>query len=274
MYKLTGRAELKERERWLAEGIDCTEDGKWTERSNGIYNAVSDLVLYYAAELLDRPELLEPVRRNLRMMAYLIHPGGDVVTDYSGRQDFGRKSDLSGYFLILKLMEEHDRDPLFAAMAGLAGEALAQPGMLPNNALIGYLRYPELRRRQVEPGPLPDRYKMIINGSFPRERYLQAMEAAGHGGRIYHSRLHPDFGAPVARQREGKTSVTVMAEANSFFALWHGEVRLLGVQIGTSFGPGFVKFQTLERRGQGYRLRAEELKVTMAPYRPGICLPR
>lgn len=269
MFKLTGRAKLKERaEQWLAEGLDCTEDGEWTERSNGIYNAVSDLVLYYAAELLGRPELLEPVRRNLRMMAYLIHPGGDVVTDYSGRQDFGRQSDLSGFFLILKLMEERDRDPLFAALADLAGEALGQPGMLPNNALIGYLRYPELRRRKVEPGPLPDRYKVVINGGFPRERYLQAMEAAGHGGRIYHSRLHPDFGAPVARQREGKTSVTVMAEANSFFALRHGEARLLGVQIGTSFGPGFVKFQTLERLerlGQGYRLRAEEYKGYYGP---------
>ncbi|MCM3703239.1 hypothetical protein [Paenibacillus macerans] len=112
-------------------------------------------------------------------------------------------------FLVRQAMAEMDshydaRDPLFAALADLAGKALAHPGMLPNNALIGYLRYPKLRRRKVEPGPLPDRYKVVINGSFPRERYLQAMEAAGHGGRIYHSRLHPDFGAPVARPPAGR----------------------------------------------------------------------
>ncbi|MBW7462267.1 hypothetical protein K0U00_50270, partial [Paenibacillus sepulcri] len=90
MYKLTGQPELKERaEQWLAEGIDCTEDGEWTERSNGIYNAVSDIVLFYAAELFNLPDLLEPVRKNLRMMAHMIHPDGEVVTDYSGRQDFG-----------------------------------------------------------------------------------------------------------------------------------------------------------------------------------------
>ncbi len=273
MYKLTGQPELKERaDEWLAEGIDCTEDGEWTERSNGIYNGVSDIVLFYAAELFDRPELLEPIRRNLRMMAYLIHPDGEVVTDYSGRQDFGSKYNMGGYFLAAKLMENRDRDPLFAALAELAGQALDHPGWLPNNALIGFLRYPELRERTVEPCELPDRYHVFINRDFPRERYLGGMEAAGHGGRIYHSRLHPDFGAPVARKRDGNTSVTVMTETNSFFALRHGAARLLAVQIGTSFEPGFVKLKRMEQLEHGYRLTATEKKGYYGPV-PGAHLP-
>lgn len=266
MYKLTGQPELKERAKeWLAEGIDCTEDGEWTERSNGIYNGVSDIVLFYAAELLDRPELLEPIRRNLRMMAYLIHPDGEVVTDYSGRQDYGSKYNMGSYFLVTKLMENRDRDPLFAAIAELAGQALTHPGWLPNNALIGFLRYPELRERTVEPGELPNRYRVLINRDFPRERFLGGMETAGHGGRIYHSRLHPDFGAPVARQRDGATSVTVMTETNSFFALRHGAARLLGVQIGTSFEPGFVRLKHMEQLEHGYRLSATEKKGYYGP---------
>lgn len=273
LYKMTGQPELKERaDEWLAEGIDCTEDGEWTERSNGIYNGVSDIVLFYAAELFDRPELLEPIRRNLRMMAYLIHPDGEVVTDYSGRQDFGSKYNMGSYFLVTKLMENRDRDPLFAALADLAGQALTHPGWLPNNALIGFLRYPELRERTVEPGELPDRYRVLINRDFPRESFLDGMEAAGHGGRIYHSRLHPDFGAPVARQRDGATSVTVMTETNSFFALRHGAARLLGVQIGTSFEPGFVKLKHMEQLEQGYRLTATEKKGYYGPV-PGTHLP-
>ena len=144
LYKLTGREELKQRaEQWLAEGMDCTEDGEWTERSNGIYNAVSDIALYYTAEQLDMPELLEPVRRNLRMMAYLIHPDGEVVTDYSGRQDFGYVHNLSSYFLATRYLADRDQDPLFAAMSELAGEKLDHPGGMPNNAMLGLLRYPE-----------------------------------------------------------------------------------------------------------------------------------
>ncbi len=247
MYKLTGRSELKERaEAWLAEGIDCTQDGEWTERSNGIYNAVSDIVLIFAAEQLELPELLEPVRRNLRMMAYLIHPDGEVVTDYSGRQDFGSPFDLSGYFLAAKWLAYRDKDPLFEAIAELAGRSLRHPGGLPNHALLGLLRYPELRQPAVPPVPLPEDYRVVLNRSFPREHYLSGMEAAGHHGRIYHSKLHPDFGAPIARHRHGKTSATVMAEANSFFALRHGNVRLLAVQLASAFAPGYVKLEQME----------------------------
>ncbi|WP_224721671.1 hypothetical protein [Paenibacillus vietnamensis] len=268
MYKLTGRPELKARaEQWLAEGIDCTADGEWTERSNGIYNTVSDIVLYYAAELFDRPDLLEPVRRNLRMMAYMIHPDGDIVTDYSGRQDFGIKFDMGGYFLVAKLMAHKDRDPLFAAMAELAERSLSHQGFLPNQPLLGLLRYPELRRQSAEPGKLPDQYRVLLHGDFPRDRYLAGMESAGHGGRIYHSRLHPDFGAPVARQRSGPTSVTVMTETNSFFALRHGAARLLAVQVGTSFEPGFVKMKRMEQLEGGYRLEGEESKGYYGPVR-------
>ena len=37
LHRLTGNAELIARaDQWLAEGMDCTEDGEWTERSNGI----------------------------------------------------------------------------------------------------------------------------------------------------------------------------------------------------------------------------------------------
>ncbi|WP_433619663.1 hypothetical protein [Paenibacillus cellulositrophicus] len=274
LYRLTGKEELKDRaEAWLAEGMDCTEDGEWTERSNGIYNGVSDIVLYYAAEQLNRPELLEPVRRNLRMMAYLIHPDGEVVTDYSGRQDYGVRHDLSGYFLISRLMEHMDRDPLFAALADAAGQAIVHPGWLPNNAMIGYLRYPQLRERRVQPSPLPDRYRVMINRHFDRGQYLRQLESAGHYGRIYHSRLHTDFGAPVGRQRDGQTSLTVMAETDSFLSLRHGAVRLLGVRLASSFEPGYVKMNTLEELPDGYRLAGDEAKGYYGPL-PRTALPQ
>ena len=80
-------------------------------------------------------ELLESVRANLRMMIYLVHPDGEIVMDYSGRQDFGQKFTLANYYSIYQLMAVHDRDPLFAAMASLA-EVITHPGALPNNAML------------------------------------------------------------------------------------------------------------------------------------------
>ncbi|WP_438444097.1 hypothetical protein [Gorillibacterium sp. sgz5001074] len=266
LYDLFGLEALKERAgEWLAEGLDITPDGEWTERSNGIYNAVSDINLYYAARYLDRPELLEGVRANLRMMAYLIHPNGEVVTDYSGRQDYGHPATLEGYYSIYRIMAVHDGDPLFAAMAELADEALTHPGALPNNAMLNLLLHPELRERVVEPGPIPTEYRIILNGGFDRSDYLSRMEQAGHHGKISHSSLHPEFGAPVLRYRSGADSVTVMTEAISFFSLWHGRAKLLGVQIGSTFEPGTVRFKTLEEDHGVYRLTAREEKGYYGP---------
>ena len=228
-------------------------------------NGVSDVMLFHAAESLAGPKLLEPVRRNLRMMAYLIHPDGEVVTDYSGRQDFGQLFDMSSYALVSSLMAHRDQNPLFAALAELGIKALNHPGPIPNNVLLGFLLHPELREPGVESGSLPDQYRVVINGKFNRQHYLNQMESAGHDGKIYHSRLHPEFGAPVARQREGRTSVTVMAETNSFFALRHGAARLLGVQVSSSFEPGFIKMNDMEQLESGFVLKGTESKGYYGP---------
>ncbi|MBB6734886.1 hypothetical protein [Cohnella zeiphila] len=273
LRQLFGAREAAERaEQWLAEGMDITPDGEWTERSNGIYNAVSDMMLAHAARLLGRPELLEPVRANLRMMTYLIHPDGDVVTDYSGRQDFGQRHDLSSYYLPYAMLAHEDADPQFQAAAELALGFMKHPGSAPANAAVRLLLDERLQHRAVEPAALPTEYRVLINGDFPRERYLAEMGGAGHQGRIVYSRLHPDFGAPVARIRHGRTSATVSAETPSFFALRHGAVRLLGVQAASYFEPGFVPMNRLTPTENGYLLAGEQQKGYFGPV-PSSHLP-
>ncbi len=75
----------------LAEGIDINADGEYTERSTGIYNAVCNRSLRFMADGLDRPDLLDHVRRNLDLMAHLFHHDGTVVTSISNRQDRGQR---------------------------------------------------------------------------------------------------------------------------------------------------------------------------------------
>lgn len=250
---------------WLAEGLDYTEDGEWTERSNGIYNAVSNIMLFHASRNLKIPELLEPVRRNLELMQYLVHPSGEVVTDYSGRQDFGKPSNLSNYYLIYQLMASVDQNPLFAYMADFAAEFAAEPGSVDSNAMIGHLLYPDLMVNDIERTPIPNHYVKIINQKYPRLEYLGKAAALGHQFKILHSAPHTAFGSPVVRYRQDNLSGTVMTNAPSFFSLRHGKLRLLGTKISTSFSPGIVSFDELEVREGGYRLRTVMEKGYNAP---------
>lgn len=255
LYEIFQIPELIARaDEWLAEGMDITHDGEWTERSNGIYNAVSDIALYHTGRVLNRPELLECVRRNLRMMVYLIHPSGEVVTDYSGRQDFGQTFDMATYFLIYRLMAAHDKDSLFAAMSDYAGTFIKRTEAVNNNALLGLLLYPEADISGLERTPLPDRYVQVINEHHPINEHLAQIDGVGHHMKIEHSSMHLAFGAPLVRIRELDQSVTIMPQTPSFFSLRHGKVRLLGIKLSTSFSPGIVKFAHLTAEEGVYKL--------------------
>ncbi|MDR6878684.1 hypothetical protein [Bacillus sp. 3255] len=259
LHEIFPQPELKERaEAWLAEGLDITADGEWTERSNGIYNAVSDLALYHTARVWGRPELLDSVRRNLRMMVYLIHPSGEVVTDYSGRQDFGQTYNMATYYTIYRLMAAYDQDPVFAAMGDYAGTFLKGPDGVNNNGLLHMLLYPETEAavRELPRAELPDSYVRILNLSHPVQEHLSLIDAVGHHMHIQHSSMHLAFGAPVVRIREQAQSVTIMPRTPSFFSLRHGDARLLGVKLSTSFSPGIVKFDELTAEDHVYRLDA------------------
>lgn len=239
---------------WLAEGLDYTEDGEWTERSNGIYNVINDIMLYHLSRILEKPALLDPVRKNLEMMQYLIHPSGEIVTDYSGRQDFGVEADLSNYYLIYQLMASHDQNPLFAHMADLGARAMTEPGSIENNAMIGHLLHPNLRCDTQERESIPEKYQVIINKTYPRSTYLDISKNREKVD-FLHSSPHYAFGSPVVRYRKKDISATIMTNTPSFFSLRNGMARLLGVKVSTSFSPGIVYFDEFEEIKGGYRLR-------------------
>ncbi len=274
LYELFADERLIARaEEWLAEGMDCTNDGEWTERSNGIYNTVSNIMLIYAARTLNRPELLEPVRRNLAMMVYMIHADGEVITDYSGRQDWGVRHDLSEYFLCYRLMAQMDRNPRFAAMYDLAAANLSRLGPVNNHALLGWLMHPCEDVDSIPREPLPSCFRKVFNADYPIERQLERMRDAGHHGKISHSSMHTAFGSPIMRVRDGAVGATIMTRSANFFALRNGDVRLLGISLMTLFTPGVIEMEQFEETLTGCRMSTTMEKGYYGPV-PADRLPQ
>ena len=183
---------------WLAEGIDIDEDGQFIERSTVTYNTVTDRAFTVLAAKLKRPELLDPVRRNLRAMMYLLHPDGEVVTEVSKRQDQFVRGTMAGYWFPLNYLAVHDGDRQFAALAR---------GLGPEHArLSALLEYPELSAALPPAEPLPADY----------EKWFGAVG--------------------LARIRRGRWDATmVLKDSSRFFSARNGGAVINAVRFATSF---------------------------------------
>jgi len=211
-------------EEWLAEGIDLDEEGQFTERSSGIYNAISDRALLTAGRLLDRPALFEPVRRNLEAMIYFLHPNGEVATDISRRQDRFQPATLRPYYLVYRYMANRDRSGRFATVVtNLGRDHLAQLG----GELLYFLEIPELRQELPPCEELPVDY----------DRYFPL--------------------SGFAHIRRGERSATILGGDSRFFSFRHGGAVVEAVRLASAFfGKGQFS-APLTRSGSIYRLEQE-----------------
>lgn len=228
---------LQRIDQWLAEGIDIDAEGQYTERSTAGYNAIVDTAFVVAAHKLKRPELLEPVRKNLDAMAYLLHPGGEVVTEISSRQDLNTRGTLSGYWFPLRYMAIRERNGLYASMlASLEPEHVE---------LARLMEYPDLAKSLPAPSPIPDDYE--------REYPL----------------------AGITRIRRGKTSVTILHQGSSrWISLRRGDAVVNAIRFATAFfGRGQFIPTHYEKRDDGFHFRQELQGRYLQPITDPALLP-
>lgn len=142
-------------DQWLAEGIDLDIDGQFSERSTLTYNGVSTDAFTILAIKLNRNHLLDPVRRNLDALTYLLHPGDEVVTEISRRQDANTRGKAQGSWFPLAWLARADNNPVYASIAA---------GLSPS--MSRQMEFPELTR-PVPTGKIPDDYERL----FPSGEY-------------------------------------------------------------------------------------------------------
>jgi len=84
-------------EQWLAEGIDITPDGVYSERSANYAAYVSNPSLSVIADVFGRDDARAAVVRNLESTLGLIHPDDTVETVHSRRQDQLKRFSVAPY---------------------------------------------------------------------------------------------------------------------------------------------------------------------------------
>lgn len=215
IYSLFPDAAFAKRvDEWLAEGIDINEDGEYTERSNG-YSALSNLSLITIARLRNKPDLLDPVRKNLELALYYLHSNNEIVTEISKRSDQYQVTDLRRFFYPYYYMAIKDQNPRFAWASDLIKDHTSVSSLL--GSLPHFLEDDFLLR------PLPKSER-------PENNYLRHFEKTD-----------------LIRWRLGDIDISALRDNDVFFTLHKKQAVLQAIRFASAFfGKGQFIAQTME----------------------------
>ena len=189
---------------YLNEGIDCNEDGEYSEKSAGNYNGVNNQAMLFLAEALGDDSYEQHVIRNLRMMLTYWEPDDSIFTANSTRFDKDRLVYPDGYYFFYLYIGVKYDIPEFIAMANYAFRIIFEKNLLSPDLLGRFMLHPELIDYEADACHTPAEYKAF----------------------------YADSG--IARVRRGRFSYTVMKDKSNFLYVHNGAVKL-AVKIGGSF---------------------------------------
>lgn len=226
-YSITKEKELLEKaEQYLREGIDCNEDGEYTERSAAIYNLINNACMVTIYEETKNEKYLKYVNKNLEMMLTYFEPDGSIFTGNSTRQDNGKKAYPRDYFYYYLYFAEKYNNKIFEAAAHK---------IIEDNITKGYKKLPDcLDLLMLHPNLL--KYELCEEG-FPIE-YSKYYESSG-----------------IVRAKKGNISYSILKNSNKFLFFQKNELDIY-MKIGISFfDQRAYKIQNLEKVDNGYCLK-------------------
>ncbi|MFN8357592.1 MAG: hypothetical protein U0Y10_24250 [Spirosomataceae bacterium] len=147
---------VKRIDQWLSEHVFIDAEGHYLERSI-IYSEVIDRCLITIARLLKRPELLEPVRRNLNMTYYYLEPNGELVTNDSRRQDQFMTKNILEYYHHYRYLAIRDNNATYAGITKFIETVHGFEDIVLNDLLYHFLEEPLYKK------PLPTAQPLVTN---------------------------------------------------------------------------------------------------------------
>ncbi len=222
---------------WLGEGIGQDSDGQHPERSPNYDSAVNNPSLLDVAIYLNRPELLEPIRKNLDMTIYLLEPNGEVDTIASRRQDAGRVFMINRYYLPYRYMAIIDNNPHFAEVAKFIEEnAMQQLG----HHLADFLLHDTLNKMLPANSSLPEHYTKHLENSHLVRIRRGNITASVFGGTDWHM---------------GHGAWSGLSHNPTFFKMRKGDAILESVRMAPAFfSTGYFRSNGLIVNGNTYHL--------------------
>jgi hypothetical protein len=191
---------------YFIEPIDCTEDGEYSERSSGNYNAVVNTAMIMLSEELGDIKYLEYVDRNLNMMLMMIDADGTIFTENSLRQDKGRKEYGAKYFYQFLYMSQKSKN------SGDKFSAAAHQIIL--NAIEN------------------NDYSIDCLHLFMLYDWMQDIELINKGFPTQYNKYFPYSG--LVRARKGNITYSLLQNENNFLFFQNNATRL-GMKIGVSY---------------------------------------
>ncbi len=236
---------------WMAEGIYINADGHYSERS-GIYSVVIDKALITIARLLNRPELLAIVSKNLTTYFYYMEPNGDLVTVDSKRQDQFMNITIAKFYLPYRYMAIHTNNPMFTYMASTIENLPDFTNETLSGSLLFFMEHKDLQK------PLPALTK--VDNDY--EKFFALSN--------------------LARIRRGKTSITLFGgndkpvlivsgrSSNPNFLMYRkGDAVLKYMRLSSSFfRMGYFSGDGIEKIGNKYILKETKAADYYQPLAP------
>jgi len=233
---------------WLDEGIYQDKDGHYPERS-GTYSAVETTAFITMSRFLNKPSLLESVRKNLEMMYYYIEVNGELVSNDSRRQDQYAARIVTIFYLQYRYMAIHDNNRIFAAITKMIEGVKTFEKDILEKSLFYFLEN-EILQQQLPSAPAPgDAYEKLFTTSHLLRIKRKETTVTLFGG--------VDWPVIIASGR---------SNSPNFFAYRKGKAILKYMRLSSSFfSMGYFYSEGLKKEGNTYILHK---KLDIPYYQP------
>lgn len=233
---------------WLSEGIFIDSEGHYLERSM-IYSEVIDRALIVMARWLNRPYLLDFVRKNLDMTYFYIEPNGEVVTVDSRRQDQYRSINILPFYLCYRYMANRDKNGNYAAVAHFIENLEGFDDKILSQSLFWFLEDPLFKQELPEALPLNVQYE-----KFFKETHLVRFRRDEQTATLFGGTDKPLI---IASGRSSNPN---------FFTFRKGEAVLKHIRLSTDFfSTGYFRSDGIKKEGNKYILKQ---KIDVPYYQP------